>query len=308
MAITNIYKGDVERSDIQKIYKGTTLLYESMTYEDYARELYLDWGKSNQFEAAWESSLTVDQLEISADSTQEDQRGTAQYPNGETEGVIIPLSVTTIGDYAFYNWQSNNQPLVIPDSVTSIGIYAFGYWDSNNQPLVIPDSVTSIGSNAFRNWYLNNQPLVIPNSVTDIGISVFQNWDANNQPLVIPDSITSIGNYAFANWRANTHPLVIPDSVTSIGIYAFYNWRANTHPLVIPDSVTSIGRNAFRNWSLVPYIEMQSLTPPSLAGSNAFDGQNNAPIYVPDESVDDYKEATNWVNLASRIFSINDKE
>jgi len=30
MAITNIYKGDVERSDIQKIYKGTTLLYEKV--------------------------------------------------------------------------------------------------------------------------------------------------------------------------------------------------------------------------------------------------------------------------------------
>ena len=30
MAITKIYKGDVERSDIQKIYKGTTLLYEKV--------------------------------------------------------------------------------------------------------------------------------------------------------------------------------------------------------------------------------------------------------------------------------------
>jgi len=30
MAITNIYKGDVERSDIIKIYKGTTLLYEKV--------------------------------------------------------------------------------------------------------------------------------------------------------------------------------------------------------------------------------------------------------------------------------------
>ena len=29
MAITNIYKGDVERSDIQKIYKGTTLIFEA---------------------------------------------------------------------------------------------------------------------------------------------------------------------------------------------------------------------------------------------------------------------------------------
>ena len=30
MAITNIYKGALERSDIQKIYKGTTLLYEKV--------------------------------------------------------------------------------------------------------------------------------------------------------------------------------------------------------------------------------------------------------------------------------------
>jgi hypothetical protein len=31
MDITKIYKGNVERSDIQKIYKGTTLLYEKVT-------------------------------------------------------------------------------------------------------------------------------------------------------------------------------------------------------------------------------------------------------------------------------------
>ena len=30
MAITNIYKGALERSDIHKIYKGTTLLYEKV--------------------------------------------------------------------------------------------------------------------------------------------------------------------------------------------------------------------------------------------------------------------------------------
>ena len=28
MAITNIYKGSLERIDVDKIYKGTTLLYE----------------------------------------------------------------------------------------------------------------------------------------------------------------------------------------------------------------------------------------------------------------------------------------
>jgi hypothetical protein len=76
---------------------------------------------------------------------------------------------------------------------------------------------------------------------------------------------------------------------------------------VIPDSVTSIGTDAFYNWQLVPYVEIQAITPPTLASANAFGNQNNAPIYVPHASVTAYKTATNWVNLASRIFSINDK-
>jgi hypothetical protein len=95
--------------------------------------------------------------------------------------------------------------------------------------------------------------------------------------------------------------------VTTIANYAFYGWSANNQPLVIPDSVTSIGREAFRYWSLVPYVEIRATTPPTLVNANAFGNQNNAPIYVPDASVTAYKTATNWVSLASRIFSINDK-
>ncbi len=222
--------------------------------------------------------------------------------------LVIGNSVTSIGDGAFRDWQANNQPLVIGNSVTSIGESAFYGWTANNQPLVIPNSVTSIGESAFYGWTANNQPLVIPNSVTSIGDYAFRNWAANNQPLVIPNSVTSIGNYAFYYWTANDKPLVIPNSVTSIGNYAFYYWTANDKPLVIGNSVTSIGESAFYGWSLVPYVEIQAITPPTLASPNAFNGQNNAPIYVPDESVDDYKEATQWVSLASRIKGISELE
>ena len=95
--------------------------------------------------------------------------------------------------------------------------------------------------------------------------------------------------------------------MTSIGKYAFRSWLSNNQPLVIPNSVTSIGEYAFYGWSLVPHVEMQAITPPALRNANAFNNQNNAPIYVPDESVDDYKTATNWVALADRIFAVSEK-
>ncbi len=251
---------DLEELDTsRRMWDKKELLNLNQPYKNYALNIYRESNLENIFENAWNTSLTVDPLEIIENSSFGSPRGKAQYPNGETEGVIIPQGVTTIGNFAFYNWQSNNKPLVIPDSVTSIGVRAFYKWTSNNQPLVIPDSVTSIGEEAFSNW------------------------QANDQPLAIPESVTSIEGYAFESWKANDQPLVIPSSVTTIGNYAFYDWP------------------------LVPYIEMQAITPPTLANSSAFGSQNNAPIYVPDESVNDYKAATNWSALASRIFSINDK-
>jgi hypothetical protein len=192
-------------------------------YFNYALDYYTATGNSSQFSNAWRHSLTVETV------------NRANYPNGETEGVIIPEGVTSIGNNAFFGWYSNNKPLLIPDSVTSIGDFAF------------------------------------------------QNWASNNQPLVIPDSVTSIGNSTFFGWSSNTHPLIIPSSVTSISINTFYGWES------------------------VSYVEIQAVIPPSLSSYTAFSGQNNAPIYVPDESVAAYKAATNWVNLAGRIFSISDK-
>ena len=63
--------------------------------------------------------------------------------------------------------------LVIPDSVTSIGNYAF-YGCSSLTSITIPDSVTSIGGSAFYNCSsLTN--ITIPDDVTSIGYSAFYN-------------------------------------------------------------------------------------------------------------------------------------
>ena len=112
------------------------------------------------------------------------------FTNKNITSVVIPNSVTTIGDGAF---RSNNlTSVVIPNGVTTIGKYAFRH--NNLTSVVIPDSVITIGNDAFSSNNLTS--VVIPDSVTTIGYDAFQS--NNLTSVVIPDSVTTIGDSAFS--------------------------------------------------------------------------------------------------------------
>ena len=70
------------------------------------------------------------------------------YAGGKSGAYVIPDSVTSIFEGAFYNCTGLTS-VTIPDSVTSIGISAFSGCSSLTS-ITIPDSVTSIGSYAFN--------------------------------------------------------------------------------------------------------------------------------------------------------------
>ena len=108
--------------------------------------------------------------------------------------------------------------LVIPDSVTSIGDYAFSYC-SGLTSITISDSVTSIGEDAFFNCD-GLTSVTIGNSVTSIGDWAFAGCTGLTS-ITIGNSVISIGDDAFSDCTGLTS-ITIPDSVTSIGSYTFY--------------------------------------------------------------------------------------
>ena len=114
--------------------------------------------------------------------------------------------------------------------------------------------------------------------------------------VTIPDSVTRIGNEAFMNCKITN--INIPESVTNIGNYAFRSTALTE--ITIPSSVTEIGYNILEYNNVITSITILATTPPTLS-SDSISGSNNCPIYVPAESVDAYKTATNWSSLASRI-------
>ena len=101
---------------------------------------------------------------------------------------------------------SHEEHIVLPDSVTSIGDSAFEGCKSL-QSINIPGSVTSIGDSAFWGCY-HLESINIPDSVTSIGNRAFCDCRLLNS-VIIPDSVTSIGNNAFM-WCESLKYIIIP--------------------------------------------------------------------------------------------------
>lgn len=111
--------------------------------------------------------------------------------------IIIPESVKSIDDLAFYNYKSL-ESITIPNNVTSIGYSAF-YKCTNLKSIMIPNSVTSIERQCFFECEsLTN--ITIPDSVTSIGHCAFRNCE-NLTSITIPNSVTNIGDFVFDNCK-----------------------------------------------------------------------------------------------------------
>jgi hypothetical protein len=106
--------------------------------------------------------------------------------NTEIKELVIPNSVTSIGNFAFYNCRGLTS-VTIPSSVTSIGNYAFQSC-SRLTEVTIGNSVTSIGNYAFRDC--GNLISIICNATTapTIQSSTFRDIKINGTLTVLTGS------------------------------------------------------------------------------------------------------------------------
>ena len=190
--------------------------------------------------------------------------GDYKKPNTTLRSVVIPESVTSIGEETF-EYCSSLTSVTIPNSVTSIGSFAF-YHCSSLTSVTIPDSVTSIGYGAFYHCS-SLTSITIPESVTSIGDKAFSDCSSLTS-ITIPESVTSIVSYAFSDCSSLTS-ITIPESVTSIGSYAFSGCSSLTS-ITIPNSVTSIGDKAFSDCSSLTSVTIPDSV--TSIGSFAFSG------------------------------------
>lgn len=182
--------------------------------------------------------------------------------------VVIPATVTTIDQYAFYNCESLTS-VTLNEGLTTLGIGAFQNCAIGGT-LTIPSTLTSFGSNAFAANMQNQISLVY--NVPDLQINTMSHQTGlfatanvasvqfganvvaipammfnNNTALtsiVLPDTITKIGERAFMGCT-NLESINIPDGVTEIPYATFKNCAKLTGTLTIGANITALGNEAF---------------------------------------------------------------
>lgn len=225
--------------------------------------------------------------------------------------ISIPEGCTFLGDHAFEGCTALTA-ISLPQSLKSIDQFAFigctglkeitfpkemdllGYGAFKDciqiETINMPQSLGELGGYAFCHCDKLTS-IVLPDGLTEIPERLF--WECNKlTDITIPTSVKTIGEYAFSN--AGITEMSLHEGVTTIGGYAFQKC-AKLKEISLPSTVTSMGDYVFWNCnSLMKMTSLATVPPTAVKSFNSFNNVTKCKLYVPEESLDTYREAEGW--------------
>ena len=227
--------------------------------------------------------------------------------------VQLPASLDTIDDYAFFHctgittFEFQSGKVCHLKGANHFNETAAFLLLDNVYYLAISDSeaaiIKAINKERFSGKLEIVETININDRVLDVTI-VHDNtfsYLPNVTELILSKNIKSIGYQSFRN-NTSMSKITLNEGLATIGNRAFCQCVAIVGDVVIPASVTSIEDYAFYNCTGIENVYVKSLTPPTLNGSNHFDGQNvDYKFLVHCDSYDTYVNAEKWSSMSSRI-------
>ena len=240
----------------------------------------------------------VDKIQTGGDEPEPPDDGKTRLyihvPENAKEGLPppradVPLYISqTVSDGVTIDWGDDSEP----ETISGTGNVNTTHHYNADGDYVIALTVTD-GCELGLGW--NDSSYCVMGSTSTSG----RVYCIMLQKVVTGNGVTSIGSSAFA-YCYGLASVVISDSVTSIGVLAF-NYCYGLASVVISDSVTSIEGFAFSYCYGVKEYHILATTPHSIQFNTFRNIPSDCIIYVPAGTVDAYKTATNWAELADHI-------
>ena len=233
------------------------------------------------------ASITTITVNGALSDTQQTTLATALEGNTTLEIVFEDMNIADLSDDV--KWMGN--PIDTADgAILEVGscgdnaqymIYHTG--DDNSRTLSIKGTgaMANYDGNSYAPWF-DQESYQIPNNITKVEIA---------------EDITTIGDNTFGDGYGIAS-VTLPESITSIGWRGFASCSSLTS-ITIPKDVTSISSYAFGACRSLESVTVLATTPPTL-GTNVFNNcSENLVIYVPAESVAEYK--SKWSAYSEQI-------
>ena len=316
---------DIDESAFSKDYVSNTILYvpaESV-------EAYKNSEQWNKFAHIVAIGDKIEETDSNWDWTlvhdfAVDNFGYAILENATTPSVQIIEAVGKSGHVDIPTEVMHNDTLY---KVTTLGtgLYSTFRYSPDLTSVFIPKEILLVNNAVFADCPNLESIVVEEGNIRQDSRNncnaVIRNLFADRSPelvigcknTIIPDGVLSIGSYAFRGCKG-LQEIEVPSSVTTIYQDAFYDC-ISLKSVVLGENITSIEDLAFYNCYNLEKIVSLSITPPS-KGASAFnstpitdpDIEERAPIYVPDASVEVYKQAWKDYNIQPLSSMPNDDD
>lgn len=189
------------------------------------------------------------------------------------KNIVIPNSVTNIGENAFKDSGLETVTFEKESQLTEIGPFSFCFTGSLIS-IEIPKSVINIQAYAFNYSGIEIITFEKESQLKSIGFYSFADT-IRLKSITIPNSVTIIDDYAFRDSSLETLKFEEGSNLITIGEYTFAN-TVSLISIVIPHSVTTIKKFAFLG---ADSLTIFSETPGVVLSWSPNWNHNNRPVY-----------------------------
>lgn len=172
------------------------------------------------------------------------------FLNGNYDAIILPTTLTKLGDYCFHECQIDS--ITLPRNITSLPNDCFSGCTLSS--ITLPPYLERIAKDCFS-FCKNLISIELPTTLTYIGFGCFR--DCNSlRSIDIPDGVTELPTSCFEHCISLAN-IKLPSKLRSIGNTCFEDC-SHLENIVIPDTVTSIGEFCFRYCRMLTSINIPS--------------------------------------------------